>query len=372
VKISRIAQAGALAAVAALALAGCAANEGGSTPDASSSSSSASELPTGLSGTLNGSGATSQQVAVQSWTQLVQEANPDVTINYDPQGSGTGRESFQSGAVQFAGSDRAFKADEITAGPFDACAPDSDLVEVPAYVSPIAIVFNVEGVTELNLDAATVAGIFAGTITNWNDPAIAAENPDAELPDLAITPVHRSDKSGTTGNFTDYLSANAESVWSYGSVEEWPISGGEAAQGTSGVVNAVKGGNGTIGYADSSQAGDLSAVAVKVGEEFVTHSAEGAAIAVDASPFEDGRAESDLAISIDRTTTEAGAYPVVLISYLIGCAEYEDAATADLVKGFFTYAISTEGQDAAATNAGSAPISDTLREKAMTAVDVIK
>lgn len=369
-KISRLAQVGALAAVAALALAGCAANEGG-TPDATTSSA-ASELPTGLSGTLNGSGATSQQVAVQSWTQLVQEANPDVTINYDPQGSGTGRESFQSGAVQFAGSDRAFKTDEITAGPFDACAADSDLVEIPAYVSPIAIVFNVEGVSDLNLDATTVAGIFAGTITNWNDPAIAATNADADLPDLAITPVHRSDKSGTTGNFTDYLAANAEQAWSYGSVEEWPIAGGEAAQGTSGVVNAVKGGNGTIGYADSSQAGDLSSVAVQVGEEFVGHSAEGAAVAVDASPFEDGRADTDLAIAIDRTTTEAGAYPVVLISYLIGCAEYEDAATADLVKGFFTYAISAEGQDTAATNAGSAPISDTLREKAQAAVDAIK
>lgn len=368
-KISRLAQVGAVAAVAALALAGCATNESGGTQPAATSDSG---LPTGLSGTLNGSGATSQQVAVQSWTQLIQQANPDVTINYDPQGSGTGRESFQSGAVQFAGSDRPFKVDEITAGPFDACAPDSALVEIPAYVSPIAIVFNLEGVTELDLDPATVAGIFAGTITTWNDPAIAATNPGVTLPATAITPVHRSDKSGTTGNFTDYLAANAESVWTYGSVEEWPLASGEAAQGTSGVVNAVKGGNGTIGYADSSQAGSLSSVAVKVGDEFVSHSPEGAAIAVDASPFEDGRADTDLAIKIDRTTTEAGAYPVVLISYLIGCAEYEDAATADLVKGFFTYAVSTEGQDAAAANAGSAPISDALREKVTAAVDAIK
>lgn len=364
-KLSRIAKIGAIGAVAALALTACASNE--STPAATTESSVAP-----LSGTLNGSGATSQQVAVQAWTATFQTSNPDVTVNYDPQGSGTGRESFQSGAVQFAGSDRAFKTDEITAGPFDACAAGSDLVEIPAYVSPIAIIFNLDGVDTLDLDAETVAGIFAGTITTWNDPAIVATNPDVTLPATAITPVHRSDKSGTTGNFTDYLSANAESTWTFGSVEEWPIQGGEAAQGTSGVVNAVKGGQGTIGYADSSQATGLSSVNVKVGEEFVGHSAEGAAIAVDASPFEEGRADTDLAIKIDRTTTEAGAYPVVLISYLIGCAEYEDAATGELVKGFFSTAISEAGQEAAATNAGSAPISSTLAEKAQAAVDAIK
>jgi len=365
VKLTRIAQLGAVAAVAALALAGCASNEGGAP---------ASSEPSGpvLTGTLAGSGATSQQVAVQSWTSLIQTANPDLTVTYDPQGSGTGRESFQQGAVQFAGSDRPFKLDEITAGPFDACVEGSDLVEIPAYISPIAIVFNLDGVEELNLAPDTLAGIFAGTITKWNDPKIAATNDGVELPDLAISPVHRSDKSGTTGNFTDYLAATGGSVWTYGSVEEWPIQGGEAAQGTSGVINAVKGGKGTIGYADSSQAGDLASVKVKVGDEWVGHSAEGASKAADASPLEEGRAATDLAIKIDRTTTEAGAYPVLLISYLIGCTEYQDATFAPLVKGFFSTAISKDGQDSAATNAGSAPISDTLREKAQAAIDAIK
>ena len=365
-KISRIAQLGAVAAIAALALSGCASNEAGGTTDPS-----ASDAPA-LTGTLNGSGATSQQVAVQAWTAEFQGANPDVTVNYDPQGSGTGRESFQSGAVQFAGSDRAFKADEITAGPFDACVEGSDIVEIPAYVSPIAIAFNVEGVDSLDLDPATIAGIFAGTITNWNDPAIAATNDGVTLPDLAITPVHRSDKSGTTANFTDYLAQTADTVWTYGSVEEWPIQGGEAAQGTSGVVNAIKGGQGTIGYADHSQTAELSSVNVQVGEEWVEPSAEGAAIALDASPLAEGRASTDLAYEIDRTTTEAGAYPVMLVSYLIGCVEYQDADAAALVKGFFTTAISEAGQQAAAAAAGSAPISASLTEQAQAAVDAIK
>ena len=365
-KISRIAQLGAVAAIAALALSGCASNEAGGT-----TSPSASDAPV-LTGTLNGSGSTAQQVAIQAWTSVFQTANPDVTVNYDPQGSGTGRESFQSGAVQFAGSDRSFKTEEIDAGPFDACVEGSDLVEIPAYVSPIAIAFNLEGVDSLDLDPATIAGIFAGTITNWNDPAIAATNDGVTLPDLAITPVHRSDKSGTTANFTDYLAQTADGVWTYGSVEEWPIQGGEAAQGTSGVVNAIKGGDGTIGYADHSQTAELSSVNVQVGEEWVEPSAEGAAIALDASPLAEGRASTDLAYEIDRTTTASGAYPVMLVSYLIACTEYADSETGALVKGFFSTAISEEGQQAAAESAGSAPISSALAEQAQAAIDAIK
>lgn len=374
-KLTRIAQLSAIGAVAALTLVGCASNEGGGSSTDGSSSGASSSAPegSGLAGTLNGGGATSQQVAVQTWTTTFQKANADVTVNYDPQGSGTGRESFASGAFNFAGSDRAFKADELTSITFEACAADTSLVEIPAYISPIAIAFNLGGdITSLDLDGKTLASIFAGTITTWNDPAIAATNPDVKLPDTKITPVHRSDKSGTTGNFTDYLAVAGEGAWTHDSVEEWPLESGEAAQGTSGVVEAIKAGVGTIGYADSSQATGLASVNIKVGDEFVGHSAEGAAKAADASPMEEGREATDLAIELDRGTTEAGAYPVVLISYLIGCSEYKDAAVGTLVKGFFETAISPEGQDAAAASAGSAPISDDLRAKAQTAVDAIK
>ena len=367
-KLSRIAQLGAVAAVAALTLTACAANEGATTAP----SDTASAGPA-LTGTLVGQGASSQQVAIQAWTAAFNQTNPDVVLNYDPAGSGTGRESFLAGAINFAGSDRAFKVDEIAAGGFGACAADSGIVEIPAYISPIAIIFNVPGVDSLNLDAKTVAGIFAGTITKWNDPAIAADNSGATLPDLAINPVHRSDKSGTTGNFTDYLSANAKDVWTWGSVEEWPAGVvGEAAEKTSGVVEAVKAGEGSIGYADSSQATGISSVAVKVGSEFVEHSAEGASKTLDASAIESGRTAGDLAFKIDRTTTAAGAYPVLLVSYLIGCEQYEDENVAALVKGFFETAVSEAGQETAATNAGSAPISDDLREKSLAAIALIK
>ncbi|KIP52535.1 phosphate ABC transporter substrate-binding protein PstS [Leucobacter komagatae] len=361
-KFSSTMKAAAVGGAALLILTGCATNEGA--PD------TGEETASSLSGTISGAGASSQDAAQQQgWIAGFQTANADVTINYDPSGSGAGRESFQKGAVAFAGSDRAFKTDEITAGPFDACTT-SDIVEIPAYISPIAIVFNVDGVDKLNLDASTVAKIFTGEITKWNDPAIAEANADATLPDQAIVPVHRSDKSGTTGNFTDYLAAAAPEAWTAGSVEEWPaeITGGEAAQGTSGVVEAVKGGVGTIGYADASKADDLGTVSIKVGEKYVPFTPEAAAAIVDASPLEEGRTAHDLAIALDRTSTEAGVYPIVLVSYLVGCEKYEDPANAELVKSYFDYIVSSEGQEVAAKAAGSAPISDTLREQAVAAV----
>ncbi|MCC4250382.1 MULTISPECIES: phosphate ABC transporter substrate-binding protein PstS [Microbacterium] len=365
-KITRFAQLGAVSAVAALALAGCAANEGGSGSTDGGSGST-------LSGEVASGGSSAQEVAVQAWTAGFQTANPDVTITYEPSGSGAGRESFQAGAFPFIGSDRAFKDDEIASGDFAACADGSGIIELPTYISPIAVIFNLEGVDSLNLDAATVAGLFAGTITKWNDPAIAAMNPGVTLPDLAVTPVHRQDDSGTTENFTDYLYQAAPSVWTSEPDGEWPLSSGEAANGTSGVVSAVSGANGTIGYADASRAAEegLSTVAIKVGEEYVSYSPEAAAAIVDESPFVEGRSEGDLAIELDRTSQEAGVYPIVLISYMIACQEYADAANAPIVKAFLQYVASEEGQQAAADAAGSAPISDTLRERVNSAIDLI-
>ncbi len=359
-------KAAAACGIALLALTACASNESApaQTDDAGGSASA-------LSGTFSGAGASSQGAAQEAWIAAFQTANPDVTVNYEPSGSGAGRETFQQGASTFAGSDRAFKAEEVAAGPFDTCATD-DIVEFPAYISPIAIVFNLEGVDSLNMDADTVAKIFAGQITQWNDPALVAQNPDATLPDATISAVHRSDKSGTTGNFTDYLAAAAPSVWTAGSVEEWPTElGGEGANGTSGVIDAVTNGTGMIGYADASRAGDLGTVKIKVGDEFVAYSPEAAAAIVDASPLEEGRTDHDLAITIDRTSEAAGVYPIVLVSYLIGCEQYADPANAELVKAYFGYIVSEQGQQDAAEAAGSAPISAELRGKVETAIAAI-
>ncbi|MCR2816501.1 phosphate ABC transporter substrate-binding protein PstS [Microbacterium jiangjiandongii] len=362
-KLPRFARIGALTAVAALTLTGCAVNERNLPPSDSD-----------LSGTIAGAGASSQEVAVQAWTAGFQTANPDVEVTYDSAGSGAGRESFQAGAVAFAGSDRPFTTEELE-GTFAGCTDGSDILQLPTYISPIAIVFNVEGVDALDLDATTLAGLFSGKITNWSDPAIAALNPDVTLPDVPVTVVHRADDSGTTENFTDYLHQAAPAVWTWEPDGVWPDTDGanEAGQGTSGIISSVTAGNGTIGYADASRASEegLSTAAIKVGDEFVEYSPDAAAAAVDVSPFEEGRPDGDLAIALDRTTDAAGVYPIVLISYMIACADYVNVPAAPIVKGFLEYVASPEGQDAAAASAGNAPISDALRDQINAAIDLI-
>ena len=360
------------AVVASLALtaAACGSDDGGSS-DAATDGASQGGGSSDLSGTLNGAGASSQAAAMQGWVAGFQTANPDVTVNYDPVGSGGGRETFLSGGSKFAGSDAYMDADELEQST-ERCAGDGGAVDIPHYVSPIAVAYNLPGVDELKLDAATIAGIFAGDITTWTDPAIADQNPDVELPDTTINPVHRSDDSGTTENFTDYLTQAAGDAWPYDVIETWPTeAGGEGAQGTSGVVQAVNAGEGAIGYADASQVGDLGTVAVKVGEEYVPYSPEAAAKILEVSEPAADRPEGDFAFDLTRDTAEEGVYPIVLVSYHIVCTQYEDQATADLVKAFMLYVGSEEGQQAAADAAGSAPISQGLRDQITPVVESI-
>ncbi|SFA74718.1 phosphate ABC transporter substrate-binding protein, PhoT family [Amycolatopsis marina] len=337
---------------------------------------SANESPSGnentdggssLAGTISGAGASSQDAAMQAWTAGFIGQNPDVTVNYDPIGSGGGRDQFVSGGSDFGGTDAYLDEEELAAAN-ERCG---QLVEIPTYVSPIAIVFKLDGVNELNLKPATIAKIFNQKINKWNDPAIAADNPGVELPDTAITPVNRSDESGTTENFVEYLKATAEADWPHEVSGDWPVQGGEAAQGTSGVVQAVAGGNGTIGYTDASQARELSTVKVGVGDEFVAYSPEAAAAVLDVSERVEGRGDYSFAYDLARDTTESGTYPIVLVSYGLACSNYEDANEAELVKAYFSYIISQEGQQASAESAGSAPISDTLRQQIKPAVDAI-
>ena len=357
-------------AALALVLSGCgAANDSGS--DDSDDNGDNGDSGTSLSGTLNGGGASSQESAQGVWRAGFQGDNAEVTVNYDPVGSGTGRENFISGAFSFAGSDSALSTDE---GELDAANErcGGDVIEVPAYVSPIAVVYNLPGVEGVQLDAATIAGIFDDKITTWNDPAIADQNPDLDLPDTKITPVHRQDDSGTTDNFTDYLAQASDGAWSYDPDGVWPKQGGEAAEKTSGMVAAVGAGEGTIGYADESQAGGLGIASIKVGEEYVAPSAEGAAKVVAVSPRVEGRGANDMAVEVDRLTTEAGAYPLILLSYLIACPTYDDANEAELVKGFLSYIVSEEGQAASADQAGSAPLDSAVAEEAAGIIDAIK
>jgi phosphate transport system substrate-binding protein len=351
-----------LPGIAALTLALSACSAGNESSSASSSSD--------LSGTLNGGGSSAQEAAQAAWRAGFQTDNSGVTINYDPVGSGTGRENFISGAYMFAGSDSALSTD---AGELDKAKKHcgGDVIEVPDYVSPIAIVYNLQGVDKLQLDSATIGDIFSGKVTKWNDPEIAKQNPDANLPSTTITPVHRSDDSGTTANLTDYLEQTSGGTWKYPADDTWPIKGGEAGEGTSGLVAAVKSGDGTIGYADESQVGDLGVAAIKVGSDYNMPTAEGASKVLASSPKVSGRGENDMAIQVDRKMTETGSYPLMLTSYLIACPTYKDANDAAMVKGFLSYIVSPQGQQVAAKQAGSAPLDSSLQQQAAAIVSKI-
>ena len=237
--------------------------------------------------------------------------------------------------------------------------------------APIAIIYNLDGVKDLRLSPATIARIFSGSIKTWDDPAIERDNPDADLPSDRITVVHRSDESGTTQNFEDYLAKAATADWKYEVDDVWPVKGQEAAQGTSGVVDAVTNGSGTIGYADESQAGDLGTVKVGVGSDFVAPSAESAAKIFDASEETADPGRYVATYELERTTTEPGTYPIVLTSYALACTGYDDADTAALVKGYLRYVVSPDGQVAAAKAAGSAPIPHSVATKDQAAVEAI-
>ncbi|HLR44312.1 MAG TPA: phosphate ABC transporter substrate-binding protein PstS [Brevibacterium sp.] len=356
-KLKRFGTAAAVLAAGALTLSACgggSGSEGGEAADAGS-----------VSGTLIGGGASSQEAAMTAWTQGITDVSPDLTVNYDPVGSGAGREGFLAGQYSFAGSDAAMDEDEQSQAE-SICGPEG-VFHVPSYISPVAVAFNLEGVDTVNMDAETIAKVFAGEITEWNDEEIAEQNEGTELPDTPITVVHRADDSGTTENFTAYLNEAAGDAWEYDEVETWPSEiAAESAQQTSGVVSLAGSTDGAITYADASQVGELGTVAVGVGDEYVEYSSEAAASAVDAS-----EANEDGSVELDRSTEEAGVYPIVLVSYHIFCQQYQDQETADQAKAFAQYVVSEEGQAAAEESAGSAPMSEDARTAATERIDNI-
>jgi len=369
VKATRFGRNAAIAVIAAgaLALTAC-----GSDNATGSPASSQAAAGTKVTGTLTGIGSSAQGAAMDAWKTGFASANQGATVQYSPDGSGAGRKAIIDGSAQFAGSDAYLKDEELAASKAK-CGPEG-AIDIPVYISPIAVAFNLPDIKELKLDAATVAKIFRGQIAKWNDPAIAALNPDVKLPDLKVTPVNRSDDSGTTKNFTDYLASAAADVWTDKADGVWPASlKGENAKGTSGVVKTVTDTPGAVTYADDSAvSGKLGVAQIKVGSEFVKISPEAAAKAVEVSKQADGRAANDVAIKLDRKTTEAGVYPVVLVSYHVVCTTYDKKETADLVKAFESYVVSEEGQKAAADAAKSAPLSKALQEKAKAAIESIK
>jgi ABC-type phosphate transport system substrate-binding protein len=178
------------------------------------------EIPAGGSdgATLNGSGSTFQKAFDQVVIEAFTKANSGNTVNYAGGGSGKGKTDLQTKTVDFAGTDSLVKAEDLSSYQGGA------ILYFPLVSAPITMSYNLSGVDKLQLSADTIAKIFSGGITKWNDAAIAADNPGVTLPDTGITVVHRADASGTTSNFTKYLTLAAPDAWTLGTGDtvNWP------------------------------------------------------------------------------------------------------------------------------------------------------
>lgn len=374
-KLTRISQLGALAAVAALALTGCA-SSGGNTPAESASPTATSsdvafQIDPNLSGTITAGGSSAQSNAQQAWTTAYNATAKNVTINYDKsQGSGGGVTNFLSGAYDFAGSDSPLNADQ-TAQSKALCTEGG--INIPIYLDGVAIIFNVPGVTKLQLSGETIAKIFALQITDWSDPAITKDNGTA-LAAGAITTVARSDGSGTTQNFTNYLAATQSSVWTFPAGKDWPVEGNVSKQkGGSGVVEAVKAGSGTIGYADHSAIGTLNAASIVTDGTAVAYSGEAVSKTFEAAAVDNSNGVAgDLSKKFDYSKLTPESYPIPLVSYAVVCSTFKDAAQAELVKSYLGFVTSSLGQSVAEKNAGSAPLPESVLADAAKTLAAIK
>ncbi|PZG11333.1 phosphate ABC transporter substrate-binding protein PstS [Nonomuraea aridisoli] len=364
--------AGRLAAVAlagALSLAACGTDNNNPQAGATSSAAAAGN-DAGLSGTINAAGSSAQANAITEWTKNFTATNPGVTLNYQPSGSGAGVQSFIQGTVAFAGSDSALKEDEAPQA--DARCKTGKAINIPMVTGPVAVVYNLPGVDGIQLSPKTLAGIFNSKITKWDDAAIKAENPDAQLPSTPIQAFHRSDESGTSDNFTKFLKATAEADWPHEPGKAWPAEAkGQGSKGSDGIASSVKDTEGAISYVELSYAENSALQTAKVANgagEFVELTAESAAKTVETAEITG--TGNDLALSIDYATKTPGAYPIVLVTYEITCEKGLPAEEAKVVKSFLQYTASDEGQ-AALTELGYAPLSGELLTKVRTAVEAI-
>ena len=291
----------------------------------------------------------------------------DATINYNATGSGAGIKQFTGKQVDFAGSDSALKTDEATAAK-TSCG--SDAWNLPMVAGPIAIAYNVKGVTNLVLNADVAAKIFNGVITTWNDPAIAALNSGATLPATPIKVFFRSDESGTTENFTNYLKAAAPAAWTAAPAKKW-TGKGEGKEKSAGVSSAVASTDGGITYTEWSYATQNKLAMAKIDNGSgtpveLTGETAGKMVA-GATQVGTG---NDLSLKLDYATKAAGTYPIVLVTYNIVCSKYADSAKGKAVKGFLS-SFASDSTQSGLEELGYAPLPKEVQTKVVTAVNAV-
>jgi phosphate transport system substrate-binding protein len=359
-----------VALTGALALSACGSdnNSGGATGSGAGASAGGASAAGAdcFSGTLNGEGSTAQKNAIEAAIKTYQTACSDATINYNATGSGAGIKQFTGKQVDFAGSDSALKTDEATAAK---AACGSDAWNLPMVAGPIAIAYNVKGVS-LVLNADVAAKIFNGVVTTWNDPAITALNSGATLPAAPIKVFFRSDESGTTENFTNYLKAAAPDSWTSAPAKKWTGTG-EGKEKSAGVSSAVASTEGGITYTEWSYAtqNKLSMAKIDNGSGTpVELTGETAGKAVAAAKLVG--TGNDLSLKLDYATKAGGTYPIVLVTYNIVCSKYADAAKGKAVKGFLT-GFASDTTQSGLEELGYAPLPKEVQTKVLTTVGAV-
>lgn len=328
--------AGGAVIAAALTLAACSSSGSSSsssttTPAASAPASSSASASTSASGTINAAGSSFQNTFQEAAIAAFKSVDSGITVNYDSVGSGTGRDDLYANTVLLAGSDSPIPSSEQSKIP-----SGKTVLYFPVVIGPISVAYNLPGVSNLKLTPTLIAEIFQGTITTWNNSAIAAVNPGVTLPSTAITTAVRSDSSGTTQNFSLFLETAAPSVWKLGSAStiKWPSTARAGAQNT-GVATIVKNTPGAIGYVDYTDAiasGLKSAEVQNKAGDFVAPSASAAS--TDAA---DATIASNLTFAAADASSAAGAYPVTYQSWDLVYAQQPNANDAALLKAYLGY-----------------------------------
>lgn len=314
---------------------------------------------------LTGAGATFPNPIYSKWFNAYYEAT-GTQVNYQSLGSGAGVKQFSEGTVDFGATDGPMTDAEIA-------AVNGKVIHLPTVLGADAVTWNLPslGKTTLNFDAATLADIFLGKITKWNDPRLAALNPGVALPDKDLLVVHRTDGSGTTFIWTDYLSTVspewAEKVGRGKSVN-WPV--GLGGKGNEGVTQQIKQVEGTIGYVEMiyATANDLPVGAIRNREgKFVTPTLESvSAAAAGVSLAED----TDFRVSIVDAAGEA-AYPVSSFTWLLVNPDLADAAKAKAIKAFLTWMTGPEAA-AMAKELHYAPLPASVAERVNARIATLK
>lgn len=345
---------------------------GSSSAGASATGAAKGAVDCGGKKSLKASGSSAQANAMTRFQAAYTAACPGYTLDYTTNGSGKGVAEFVGGQTDFGGSDSPLNAKkgEPAAAAKRCGSPAWDL---PVVYGPIAVTYNVKGVTNLVLDGPTLGKIFNGGIKTWNDPAIAKLNSGATLPSEPIAVIYRNDESGTSDNFQKYLESASNGAWTQGAGKSFAGGVGSGAKGNEGTSAAIKTTEGSITYNEFSfaqnQKLNVAKIITSAGPDPVGITTETVGKTISGAKVKGEGNDLVLDTTSFYKPTATGAYPIVLATYEIVCSKYADASTATAVKAFLTSTIGA-GQKGLPDN-GYIPIPDAFKAKLTTAINAI-